>query len=198
MRATWAEHATSDVTRVLTSRATQDGSERTQSLLLVPNPSHLEAVTPVVLGMVRGAQQLRQDQGSTTDEAEARRSIAAVVVHGDAAFAGLGLAAESLQLANVPGRALASRCAAQLVQCVRLCASKHVAYYSYCCLRCVAAAMHPGDRLALHLQPFWCPDESHTYAHAPSCRPFRCDGCAEILKVPCCLQGTQQEAPSTS
>ena len=76
----------------------------------MPNPSHLEAVTPVVLGMVRGAQQLRQDHCSTADVAEARRQVAAVVVHGDAAFAGLGLATESLQLANVPGR-LQSSCA---------------------------------------------------------------------------------------
>ena len=91
----------------------QDGSTRSLSLLLAANPSHLEAVTPVVLGMVRGAQQQLQEGAQAPGTPPCSSRAAAVVVHGDAAFAGLGLAAESLQLGSLPGR-LPSR-AAQLV-----------------------------------------------------------------------------------
>jgi 2-oxoglutarate dehydrogenase E1 component len=58
-------------------------------LSLTPNPSHLEAVDPVVLGRVR-AKQDRHDDG-------ARDRRMAVLVHGDAAFAGQGVVAEILQ-----------------------------------------------------------------------------------------------------
>ncbi|KAK9809577.1 hypothetical protein WJX73_003787 [Symbiochloris irregularis] len=65
-------------------------------LNLAPNPSHLEGITPVVMGMVRAEQARLGDEG-------ARQQAVGLLVHGDAAFAGMGLAAESLQLANVPG-----------------------------------------------------------------------------------------------
>lgn len=64
---------------------------------VAPNPSHLEAINPVVQGMVRAEQARLHDHS--------RRQALGLLVHGDAAFAGLGLAAETLQLANVPGRA---------------------------------------------------------------------------------------------
>jgi len=59
------------------------------------NPSHLEAVDPVVLGRVR-AKQVRHG------DVEHRR-VVGVLVHGDAAFAGQGLVPETLQLSNLPG-----------------------------------------------------------------------------------------------
>lgn len=83
----------------------QDGSACSLSLLLAANPSHLEAVTPVVLGMVRGAQQRLHQGPQGPGEPPQSQAAAAIVVHGDAAFAGLGLAAESLQLSNLPGGA---------------------------------------------------------------------------------------------
>jgi 2-oxoglutarate dehydrogenase E1 component len=64
---------------------------------LVPNPSHLEAVDPVVLGKVRGAQSQRGD----TDGSE----VLPVLLHGDAAFAGQGIVAECFGFSGLPGYA---------------------------------------------------------------------------------------------
>ncbi|MFZ4405589.1 MAG: thiamine pyrophosphate-dependent enzyme, partial [Pseudobdellovibrionaceae bacterium] len=60
------------------------------------NPSHLEAVNPVVLGMVRAAQRRRKD----TKE---RKKVIPVLIHGDAAFAGQGLNLETFQMSQVKG-----------------------------------------------------------------------------------------------
>jgi len=60
------------------------------------NPSHLEAVNPVVLGMSRAAQRRRKD---TKD----RKKVIPVLIHGDAAFAGQGVVAETFQMAYVKG-----------------------------------------------------------------------------------------------
>ncbi|HEU0029308.1 MAG TPA: 2-oxoglutarate dehydrogenase E1 component [Kofleriaceae bacterium] len=59
------------------------------------NPSHLEAVDPVVVGRVR-AKQIRHG------DVEHRR-VMGVLVHGDAAFAGQGLVPETMQLSGLPG-----------------------------------------------------------------------------------------------
>ncbi len=59
------------------------------------NPSHLEAVDPVVLGRVRAKQTRHGD-------VEHKR-VVGILVHGDAAFAGQGLVPETLQLSNLPG-----------------------------------------------------------------------------------------------
>mgnify|MGYP002629037262 CR=1 FL=1 len=64
-------------------------------LSLVPNPSHLEAVNPVVLGKARA----KQDQRADKD----RSQVMAILMHGDAAFAGQGLVAESLDLSDLGG-----------------------------------------------------------------------------------------------
>jgi 2-oxoglutarate dehydrogenase E1 component len=64
-------------------------------LSLAANPSHLEAVDPVVLGKVR-AKQLQRGDGE-------RSQVASVLMHGDAAFAGQGIVAESLELSNLVG-----------------------------------------------------------------------------------------------
>jgi len=59
------------------------------------NPSHLEAVDPVVEGIVR----LRQDRlGDVT-----RERVVPILIHGDAAFAGQGVVAETLNLSQLPG-----------------------------------------------------------------------------------------------
>ena len=62
---------------------------------LVSNPSHLEAVDPVAIGRIK-AKQRRMGPGS-----EARAMP--VILHGDAAFAGQGIVAETLNLSAIPG-----------------------------------------------------------------------------------------------
>jgi len=59
------------------------------------NPSHLEAVDPVVCGRVRAKQTRHGDLE--------HRRVVGVLVHGDAAFAGQGLVPETLQMSNLPG-----------------------------------------------------------------------------------------------
>jgi 2-oxoglutarate dehydrogenase E1 component len=68
---------------------------RTLHLSLTANPSHLEAVDPVVIGKVRAKQALRGD-------AE-RRRVLPLLLHGDAAFAGQGLVAETIDLSGLRG-----------------------------------------------------------------------------------------------
>jgi len=65
------------------------------AVTLSPNPSHLEAVDPVVEGMVRARQDLDGDTG--------RRNFLPILIHGDAAFAGEGVVAETLNLAELDG-----------------------------------------------------------------------------------------------
>ena len=66
-------------------------------LSLVPNPSHLEAVDPVVLGKTRAQQVARGDASG--------QSVLPVLLHGDAAFAGQGIVAECLGFSGIPGYA---------------------------------------------------------------------------------------------
>ena len=65
-------------------------------LSLQPNPSHLEAVDPVVAGKVRA----RQDMSGDT---KGRRSVMGILMHGDAAFAGQGLVYETLAMSQLIG-----------------------------------------------------------------------------------------------
>lgn len=64
-------------------------------LTLAANPSHLEFVFPVVEGMVRSLQDL--------DYQRNRKSVVPVLIHGDSAFVGQGIVAESLNLSAVDG-----------------------------------------------------------------------------------------------
>ncbi|QVL31983.1 2-oxoglutarate dehydrogenase E1 component [Telmatocola sphagniphila] len=64
-------------------------------LSLTPNPSHLEAVNPVVEGRVRAKQWLFADKE--------RIAGLPLLIHGDAAFAGQGIVAETLNLSNLEG-----------------------------------------------------------------------------------------------
>ncbi len=65
-------------------------------LSLQPNPSHLEAVDPVVVGKVRA----RQDEAG---DVKRRSSVMAILMHGDAAFAGQGLVYETLAMSQLIG-----------------------------------------------------------------------------------------------
>lgn len=66
----------------------------TVHLSLAFNPSHLEAVNPVVLGMTRAKQRRRQDTAE-------RKKVVPVLIHGDAAFAGQGVVAETFQMSQL-------------------------------------------------------------------------------------------------
>ena len=68
--------------------------ERDVDIVLAPNPSHLEAVDPVVCGMARGY----QDELGDGD----RRRVLGVLLHGDAAFSGQGVVAETLNMSALP------------------------------------------------------------------------------------------------
>ncbi len=70
-----------------------DGNE--VHLSLTANPSHLEAVNPVVLGKVRAKQEQRRDSE--------HRQVLPVLLHGDAAFAGQGVVAECFGLSGLRG-----------------------------------------------------------------------------------------------
>src|SRR5213594_1191758 len=63
---------------------------------LSANPSHLEAVDPVVEGTARARQRIRNDT-------EHRRKVLPLLLHGDAAFAGQGIVAETLNMSQLPG-----------------------------------------------------------------------------------------------
>src|SRR5438067_331317 len=63
---------------------------------LSANPSHLEAVDPVVEGTARARQRIRND----TDHS---RKVLPLLMHGDAAFAGQGIVAETLNMSQLPG-----------------------------------------------------------------------------------------------
>ena len=65
---------------------------------LVPNPSHLEAVDPVVLGKVRANQTFRDDVGPGK-----HTQVLPVLLHGDAAFAGQGIVWECLGFSGIRG-----------------------------------------------------------------------------------------------
>ncbi|MFO1083988.1 MAG: 2-oxoglutarate dehydrogenase E1 component [Reyranellaceae bacterium] len=84
-----------DVKYHLGASADREFDGNTVHLSLSPNPSHLEAVNPIVLGKARA----KQDQRDDTD----RSQVMAILMHGDAAFAGQGLVAESLDLSDLGG-----------------------------------------------------------------------------------------------
>ncbi len=71
----------------------EDG--KSLKIMLASNPSHLEAVDPVVEGMARARQDLHND--------ESHDKVLPVLIHGDAAFAGQGVVAETLNLSALKG-----------------------------------------------------------------------------------------------
>ena len=79
---------------------TADGALVEVPLVLAPNPSHLEFVDPVVEGMVRATQDQRTQPGPPPQD---RNRSLAILLHGDAAFPGQGIVAETLNLSGLPG-----------------------------------------------------------------------------------------------
>ncbi|MBX3070602.1 MAG: 2-oxoglutarate dehydrogenase E1 component [Thermomicrobiales bacterium] len=69
-------------------------------MVLAPNPSHLEAVNPVVEGMVRATQDICDKPGMPERD---NKASMAILIHGDAAFPGQGVVAETLNLSSLPG-----------------------------------------------------------------------------------------------
>jgi len=69
-------------------------------ITLAPNPSHLEFVNPVVMGRARAAQERRDRPGRPTRDLSASLDIS---IHGDAAFPGQGIVAETLNLSQLSG-----------------------------------------------------------------------------------------------
>jgi 2-oxoglutarate dehydrogenase E1 component len=72
------------------------GSGAQIEIRLSANPSHLEAVDPVVEGTARARQRIRNDTAH-------RRKVLPLLIHGDAAFAGQGIVAETLNMSQLAG-----------------------------------------------------------------------------------------------
>lgn len=68
---------------------------RTMQIHLAANPSHLESIDPVVLGMVRAKQDAKKDRDGLR--------VMPLLIHGDASLAGQGVIYESLQCSKLPG-----------------------------------------------------------------------------------------------
>jgi 2-oxoglutarate dehydrogenase E1 component len=81
-------------------RAIKDGQEMDVAVSMPPNPSHLEAIDPVVEGMARAAGTIVDGSGAPTFDP--KRSLP-ILIHGDAAFPGQGIVAETLNLSRLPG-----------------------------------------------------------------------------------------------
>ncbi len=79
---------------------TPAGEEREMRISLLPNPSHLEFVDPVVAGRVRA---LQTTAAAPSTIALDPTTALAVMIHGDAAFSGEGVVAETLNLQALPG-----------------------------------------------------------------------------------------------
>ncbi|MEO7085991.1 MAG: 2-oxoglutarate dehydrogenase E1 component [Gemmatimonadaceae bacterium] len=69
------------------------------ALELVPNPSHLEVVNPVVQGVVRAHQRVRGGAPNARDEA----SVLPIIVHGDSSFPGEGIVSETMNISLLKG-----------------------------------------------------------------------------------------------
>ena len=81
----------------------EPGVTREVRLSLLPNPSHLEFINPVVLGRTRALQTDWLEPSTITRDT--KRALA-IQIHGDAAFPGQGVVAETLNLQLLPGYAV--------------------------------------------------------------------------------------------
>jgi len=81
-------------------RPAASGEPCDMAITLAPNPSHLEAVNPVIAGMVRAAASTVEQPGAPGLDPSA---MLAVLIHGDAAFPAQGVVAETLNLSHLPG-----------------------------------------------------------------------------------------------
>ena len=81
-------------------RAIRGGAQLDLVVSMPPNPSHLEAIDPVVEGMARAAGTIVDGGGAP--RFDPARSVP-ILIHGDAAFPGQGIVAETLNLSRLPG-----------------------------------------------------------------------------------------------
>ncbi|MFP4097511.1 MAG: 2-oxoglutarate dehydrogenase E1 component [Alphaproteobacteria bacterium] len=84
-----------DVKYHLGASSDRDFDGNNVHLFLMANPSHLEFVNPVVIGKVRARQIWRKDMEA--------KEVMPLLLHGDAAFAGQGVIAETLMISDLPG-----------------------------------------------------------------------------------------------
>lgn len=82
------------------ARRLRNKNEHTMRITLANNPSHLEVISPVVLGFTRAAQEDRSNAGVPSQDTD---SSFAIMIHGDAAFPGQGIVAETLNLSRLRG-----------------------------------------------------------------------------------------------
>ncbi|MEZ4702092.1 MAG: multifunctional oxoglutarate decarboxylase/oxoglutarate dehydrogenase thiamine pyrophosphate-binding subunit/dihydrolipoyllysine-residue succinyltransferase subunit [Rhodothermales bacterium] len=93
-----------DVKYHLGSRGVHEApSGATVKIALASNPSHLEAVNPVVEGMVRAKQDLMRMARAEAPGGDYKDAVLPLLIHGDAAFAGQGVVAETLNLSQLRG-----------------------------------------------------------------------------------------------
>jgi 2-oxoglutarate dehydrogenase E1 component len=94
-----AESETGDVKYHLGFRGTRKtASGKEVEVILVPNPSHLEVVNPVLVGVARAHQRV---EGKPAERDES--SVVPICIHGDAAFPGEGVVPETLNLSRLQG-----------------------------------------------------------------------------------------------
>jgi len=96
--ATNAESGTGDVKYHLGARGKRQLPGVEVDVVLIPNPSHLEAVNPVLEGVARARQAL-----ASSKERRDESSVLPVCVHGDAAFPGEGVVPETFNLSGLTG-----------------------------------------------------------------------------------------------
>ncbi len=93
------EGGTGDVKYHLPATGTRATANGEVTITLAPNPSHLEAVDPVIEGWARAEQTDRSSGAGVHDPFVALP----ILIHGDASFAGQGVVAETLNLSNLDG-----------------------------------------------------------------------------------------------
>ena len=89
------EESAGDVKYHLGASSNREFDGNSVHISLTDNPSHLEAVNPVVLGQTRAKQFFHQDAK--------RNKVIPILIHGDAAFAGQGVVAECFSMSGLPG-----------------------------------------------------------------------------------------------
>ncbi len=93
--ASFSSDSTGDVKYHLGASSNREFDGNLVHVSLTDNPSHLEAVNPVVLGQTRAKQFFHKDKK--------RKQVIPVLIHGDASFAGQGVVAECFAMSGVPG-----------------------------------------------------------------------------------------------
>ena len=89
------EETAGDVKYHLGASSNREFDGNSVHISLTDNPSHLEAVDPVVLGQTRAKQFFHKDSK--------RNKVIPILIHGDAAFAGQGIVAECFAMSGLPG-----------------------------------------------------------------------------------------------